>query len=358
MSTQAESLVARLGGSARERAAAYADLENTRDGVLGACCVGALAAVLEKSASEVDTAEYHRCCLVLAHLAALDPERVGGEYFIDARSYTALTAGNAADVVLSIGTEELTKDNVRTLAVGQACMPAMWASGWDPVATAAGGLDFMEWWGAANMYGPLKSDQAKGMRVVTLALDLLREDCAEMTEAERAGVWNLLMWLSHEYGEHAVHEGVAGLVVKELTTASPCDWVSIDRNPSGRFGFVFYFMVEMIFTANAELKYSLAATTGLLDVFLDVLRAYESAGPDGANVTSVFMAAGALFFMHDAFFKLDHINRTAVEAAAGQIRYLLDHPLVWAQDYGWTTSQSAVCICQSPNKCKYLYTPS
>ena len=48
----------------------------------------------------------------------------------------------------------------------------------------------MEWYGAADMYGPLKSDQAKGMRVVTLALDLLREDYAEMMEAERAGVWN------------------------------------------------------------------------------------------------------------------------------------------------------------------------
>ena len=116
----AESLAAALGGGPSERAAAYATLEATQDGALGASCVAALAAVLAKPTAEVETAEYRRCCLVLAHLVTLDPERVGLEWYKEARFLSAWAAGNAADVVLSRDPEQLTKEDARTLAVSHA----------------------------------------------------------------------------------------------------------------------------------------------------------------------------------------------------------------------------------------------
>ena len=343
----AESLVAALGGSPSERAAAYASLEATQDGAIGAKCVAALAGVLAKPASEVDAAEHRRCCLALAHLASLDPEQLGGEWYKETRFLAAWAAGNAADVALSVGAEQLTKEHARTLAAGMACMPAMWAKGYDGI-EAAGSLDFM-----ADFFEPMESgpfrakmaDQAKRTRIVALALDLLREDRAELSEAELAGVWALIMWMTYDrpaVAAHAAREGMFGLAVEDLRTGSPADWVSIARNPSGRFSFVFYAMQDATLTLDTEQKRSLAATPRLLDVFLDLLKAYESAGPVGANVMSVYVGTLAFFEMCGALFEFSQINKTAVRGVASQIRYLLDHPLVMTKAKAWSTTQAAV----------------
>ena len=68
-----QSLGAALEASRSERGSAFAALEASSDAALGASCVAKLTAVLTKPSSEVDAAEYRRCCLVLAHLASLDP---------------------------------------------------------------------------------------------------------------------------------------------------------------------------------------------------------------------------------------------------------------------------------------------
>ena len=106
-SQNAASLAAALGGGASERATAYASLEATQDASVGASCVEALAAVLAKPAGEVDVAEYRRCCIVLAHLATLDPERVALEWHKETRFLSAWAAGNAADVAVSRDPEQL-----------------------------------------------------------------------------------------------------------------------------------------------------------------------------------------------------------------------------------------------------------
>ena len=112
----AESLVALLGGGRDERAAAYAALEATQDAALGAGCVAALAAVLGQPASEVDGAEHRRCCLVLAHLGQLDWMTIGGEWYREMRYLAATAAGNAFDEVCAQPAEQLTKEDMRTLA--------------------------------------------------------------------------------------------------------------------------------------------------------------------------------------------------------------------------------------------------
>ena len=341
----AESLVAALGGSPSERAAAYATLEATQDAAVGAKCVAALAGVLAKPAGEVDVAEYRRCCLVLAHLATLDPERVAREWYKETRFLSAWAAGNAADVVLSVGAEQLTKEDARTLAAGQACQPALWAKG----------IDFMDWnadfftpyLSSDNPYRAKTDDAAKGTRIVSLALDLLREDRAEMTEGELAGTWRLILDMGSARPDtavyaHAAREGAVGLAVEELRTGSPADWVSIARNPSGRFSFVLFTMQDMCYHLDSEQRRPLAATPRLLDVFLDLLKAYESAGPVGANITAVYAGIAALFDMHEALFEFSQINKTAVRGAASGIRYALDHPLAWSKAEGWTMTQAAV----------------
>ena len=305
----AESLVAALGGSPSERAAAYATLEATQDAAVGAKCVAALAGVLAKPAGEVDVAEYRRCCLVLAHLATLDPERVAREWYKETRFLSAWAAGNAAHAALSRDPEQLTKEDARTLAVSHACQPAMYAKGLDFM--EAGGLDFM-----ADFYAPWDSseyraktsDPATGARIVSLAMDLLREDRAEMTESELAGTWRLILDMgcarsSSAVYAHAAREGAVGLAVEELRTGSPADWVSIARNPSGRFSYAILAIQDLCYHLDTEHKRTSAATPRLLDVFLDLLKAYESAGPVGANITAVYAGIAALFDMHEALFE-------------------------------------------------------
>ena len=79
------------------------------------------------------------------------------------------------------------------------------------------------------------------------------------------------------------------LAIEELRTGSPADWVSIARNPSGRFGAVFYAIHEISLFMEHEHMHLVAATPRLLDVFLDFLRAFEAAGSvEDANFLSVF----------------------------------------------------------------------
>ena len=101
-------------------------------------------------------------------------------------------------------------------------------------------------------------------------------------------------------------------------------------------------MSDMCYHLGIEQRRSLAATPRLLDVFLDLLKAYESAGPVGASVTALYTGIAALFEMHEALFEFSQINRTAVRGAASGIRYVLDHPLVWDKANGWSTTQGAV----------------
>eukprot|EP01045_Picozoa_sp_COSAG04_P004170 COSAG04_NODE_177_length_21403_cov_37.154807_11_plen_615_part_00 len=340
----AESLVALLGGGPSERAAAYAILQNVQDAALGADCVAALASVLGQPASEVDGAEWRRCSLVIAQLAQLDLVRIGGEWYRDMRALAADAKGNAADVIVSQPAEQLTKEDMRTLAARSAIGAAVQAKGWD-LPWEAGGTTFAEFLavkgGQENAWNVMmKDDEPKKLRLLTLVLDLLREDRSELSaEAELAGAWKVLTDLSN--GQPgvclaAVQAGAIGLAIEELRTGSPADWVSIARNPSGKFAQLLAFISTIANYLAAEHEHLVAATPRLLDAFLDGLKAYEAAGStEDANVMAVW---GTIISLR-AF---GGVNRTAVRGVASSIRFALDHNLMVWKKYSLNTNLPAV----------------
>ena len=365
-----------LAGGHSDRAAAYSALEASQDATLGAHCVEALLAILGKSATEwsadsgksalhvVDAAEHRRCGLVLAHLATLDPVRIGGEFYKGMRLLSATAKGNAVDVTLSQPLEQMTKEDMRTVVVGipiTGGWTAAHVKGWNPLLDAAG-IGYFEFAGAqmapGNAYAELVLDGDKAVRVTTLVLDLLREDRAELSEAEVAGAWwtVALQGFPHEAARlHAVHAGAIGLAIAELRTGSPADWVTISKNPTGRFSSALDAIWTIAFGLATEHKHLLAATPGLMDVFMDALKEYEKVGPAEANVLAVWGAAAGLCELIGAFFAFGEVNRTVVRGAASSIRFLLDNPLVWVKDFGGTTNMCAVraigvharCACEA-----------
>eukprot|EP01047_Picozoa_sp_COSAG01_P124923 COSAG01_NODE_53948_length_335_cov_1.538136_1_plen_111_part_11 len=84
----------------------------------------------------------------------------------------------------------------------------------------------------------LIKDPARITRVLTFVLDLIRNDRAELSELELGGAWEVVKTIAMEHANclPAVQQGAVGLAMEELRTGSPADWVSISRNPCGRFG--------------------------------------------------------------------------------------------------------------------------
>lgn len=364
----AQALLAQLGAGPEQRAAAYAVLEATSDAELGASCVAALASVVGKPESEVSLAEHSRCSLLIAHLGSLDAVRVGAEFHKEMRCLAVDATGNALDVVLS-DVERMTKKGARALAAGWAWRPAMQAKGWDAVVQPAG-VNTFELLGADmnrdNAYNTIKKDDAKNARVLSLLFDLLREDRAELSAAEVAGAWFAARMLvtTSPHALHTVQESAVGLAIEELRTGSPTDWVSIERDPCGRYGAAVTFIQGIASALASEHKPLMAATPRLLDVFLDVIAAYESsANVDDANANTVTWGILGLYELHEALVDHSSANRTAVREAASGIRYTLDHPLVCMKDIGAGTSMAAVraseCIlCTSAQVHRRLLTVS
>lgn len=354
------------GGGPSERAAAYAALEGTRDVELAAGCVKALLDVLGKPASTVNALEARRGMLVLAQIATLDPARIGSEYFRDMRYLSVHAKGNALDLALSAPPEQWTKEVVRTLAVSFAADAAIFVKGFAPYEAA--GTSWMEYHGTIGsqdnaisdllgMMGLPTSDDRKVGRAIMLLLDLLREARSELAEGEVAGVW----WLLDLLGDwninpthvllNAVQAGIMGLAIEELRTVSPADWVSVARNPSGKFGAVLNTVRGAGALLPPEHMHLIAATPGLLDVFLDGLKAFEAAAaPKDANHTAVMGIATGLYNKHLYFFEFGKVNRTAVRGAASSIRYVLDNPLPWLEDMHcntntWTVRYHLLASC-------------
>ena len=163
----------------------------------------------------------------------------------------------------------------------------------------------MEWIGAQgaqdSAWRAMKTDEPKMMRLVTVVLELLREDRAELTDDEAAGAWYLFDAFFFLPGHpdvilHAVQAGAVGLALAELRTAPPAEWISVSRNPSGLFAAAIGAIATVAMVLPTEHMHLLAATPRLLDVLLDGLKAYEAAGSaEDATVGSVFWLIIALY---------------------------------------------------------------
>jgi hypothetical protein len=194
-------------------------------------------------------------------------------------------------------------------------------------------------------------DDEKVKRVITLLLGLLREDRPELAEAEVAGVWwvadSLFEWnLRQSHVVYAVQSGLLNLAMEELQTGSPGDWVSVASDPSGKFGAVLNAVRGIGSQTPSEHYHLITAVPGLLDLFLNGLRAFEAAdAPNDANHIAIFGLATGLMNTHAHFFEgeVGQVNRAAVRAAASTMRYVLDHPLVWMSEFGCNSNTWIVC---------------
>ena len=192
----------------------------------------------------------------------------------------------------------------------------------------------------------MKKDEEKSSRIVILAVDLLHEDRAELSEADLAGAWKLFNdVINGRPGVclAAVQAGAVALMIEELRTGSPADWVSIARNRSGRFWAALWEVYTISRYIDRKHTHLIASTPGLLDVFLDFLKAFEAAGSaEDANPLSVFGGVSGLLQVHKALFELGEVNRAAVRGAASGLRFALDHPLGICEDWGINTGVPAV----------------
>jgi hypothetical protein len=342
-----------LAGSSSDRETAYAALEATRDVALGAASVAPLALVLGKPAAEVDAVEYRRAMGVLAHLVPLDPVRVGGEWIKDMKFLSSTAKGNAVDVIVSKPAAEMTKDDARTVAAILSQFVALASRGLDPV-FAAGGCSALEWFSARmsqdsawNALVRTQPDETKLLRLATLVLELLREDRdkSKMSEAEVAGglyLFEDFCTASTAVCLHAMEAGVVGFAIEELRTGSPGDWVSVSRDPSAKFASAILCIGNIATGLSSEHKHLLAATPRLLDVLLDGMKAYETAGSaEDMNIPAVYWLVQALYGVQPALFAFSGANCTAVRSASS-IQFLLDNPLDLIKEFGVTTNMIAV----------------
>jgi hypothetical protein len=355
-------VTALLAGDRGERRAACAALETTRDVSLAVACVPLLCGVLRNSAAETDAAEYSAVSGVLARLVALDPVRVGGEYCKDFHWLSPTAKGNAVDAIVSKPAAEITKQDARTLAAIGSVWVAATANGGYDSAFAAAGISAMDWIGAMgsddSMWGSWRNakqhtDEPKMKRVVTLILQLLREDRAEMSCEEVAGAWHVFEMFGFFPGHpdvclHAVESGAIGLAIAELRTGSPAESISASLNPSGVRGSAMMAIACVVIYVRDEHKHLLVATPGLLDVLLDGLKAYEQAeDEEDVAITPVFSGIVALYNALPAFFASSDLNRTAMRGAASSIRFALDNPLSMIKELGMTTNMIATFLASA-----------
>ena len=351
-SDEAASLVALLGGSPSERSSAYLVFEATSDVELAVACAGPLIERLGAPASVVGAAEHRRCSLALAHLASLDPVRVGAEWYSGLRFLTAYAKGNAIDAILSKPLQQITAaDDMRTYAAAQGVAAAISVRGWSApidassssfseVAVAAMTQDNV----SAQMM-QISDDEPTKLRVVTLVLELLREHRADLSEAEATGAFQTVRAAAAgapAVALHAAQAGAVGLAIAELRTGTPIDWVALKRNPVGRFGAALQTVYIIALSLAAEHRVLVAAEPGLMAVCLEALQAYETVGPADANAATVIAAIGALYEALSPLLALGGGNLAVVRGAASSVRFVLDHPLVWIREIGITTTIAAV----------------
>ena len=354
--SEAATIAAALSnGSAEEREAAYTALEATRDVALAASSVEPLAAVIGKPVGETggvsDAAEYRHAMGAVAHIVQLDPVVIGGEWFKEMRFLSATAKGNTVDAIVSKPPAELTKDDARTVAAATSVMCTICRRGLDAVFASAG-CSIVEWFGARvsqdsafNAMMRTQPDEPKMMRLVSLVLELLRVDRAELSDTEVAGCFYMFEDFSIGHPAvclHCVEAGAVGLVLAELRRGSPADWVSISRDPSSRFAAAINAIGNLAINMDEEHKHLLAATPRFLDVLLDCLKAYEAAGStEDTNIVAVYWLLSALYGAQPALFAFSDINRAAVRGASS-IRFVLDNPLDLIKQVGITTSMMAV----------------
>lgn len=306
--------------------------------------VAPLATVSVQSVDVVNAEEYRRSALALAHLISLDCGAIGAEWLKDEKCLATYRArGNALDVALSKGPDEMTHDDAMTAAAGQCCFAAaVVGEDFEPL-FAASEVAAADWMGSMVATNPYRQavapDDTRNIRLSTLLLELLHDDAVDavkLPEGLAVGVWNLLSNLASArpaVGLHQVETGILSLAVSELRRAPSGDW----SGPTGYLFLAVFWALGMIKGPGAQL---FTTTSGLLEMLLVVLKGYETIrAPEKTMRFAVYYAVSCLSV--GQFVTSSYSATDALRGAASSIRAVLDRPIVVSEELGLSSSFSA-----------------
>lgn len=164
---------------------------------------------------------------------------------------------------------------------------------------AAAGIDEMHFLGVYMQHAPahyaIAPTDERNLWLSTLVMAMIRRRAFGDDVYVLGSTWNFLGRLCvgrPHVAKHQLDLGVHALGLVELRKASPMDWVSLSRDPSGRFGAVLYALhiasMPSPLVPVAEIT-AMSVESGFLQASLAVLKAAEVLGDTGdVSVGSVF----------------------------------------------------------------------
>jgi hypothetical protein len=356
-------------GTDEERAEAYATIEAAaRDGAvtLLVACVKPLISLLCAPASRVGVAEWRRACLLLYAMAPVDiavaaemvRKDADGNFYV----HTVWTAPDSVfAAMLAKEPSEWTREDAITASANMALHVPAWSTGWNALMTETRECGMNGDVGrAAEMYGaylatsPYESAEAAGryLALALLCLDLVRSETDEQPAGIIAGAAGAVNWITQlrpALGKELWLQAADFLGVMEacLKKFNPLERVG-RRNlvTTGVFGAI----QAVVMAANMAGVDVISGHSGLLDsgsidTAITTLNAYAMLGEEEqGDVCAVQW--GALFTLEIVIGspQAGPIIAKLRSAGISSFRYVLDHPLAMAADFGVETSVHAVRI--------------
>ena len=338
--------------SSAERERGYRAADGVTDAASAAKIVGSLAARLAKPAAETEASEWARVALLISRLIGLDCVTVGREWIRDGLWLAHYTEGCALDVALMKLPAELTKADAMLLAAGEGMLAAWQMKGWTAPLDGSGlaPLEWMVEWVTKHAHLPTTTpDPARSIRLTDILIEILRDTSeSALPDDCRAGVWNLMAYQANQRSGTAIHQarsGVLELGVAEMRMAAPSEWMSSDRDPSGRFTAAMFSMFHIVWgvsdLGDTQLE-ALLQTDGLFEVLLDALKAYEAA-PNPSECSGMLLS-NTCTIMHLMEFANSQLCAVQMHEASPSIRFLLENELDWLKDSGMSTTMAAVWV--------------
>jgi hypothetical protein len=278
------------------------------------------------------------------------------EWVRDKRCFVVYNSpGNALDVVVSKPLNEMTRDDVLTLAAAESWWATIkMARGYDPVLEAAevGILEMLGTMAAEQPYRIANApDDAMNIRLSTLAMEVLADPEAELELSPpiRCGVWVLITLLTQTrlaVQRHVIECGLMPAVMAEMRTGLYLV-ESTDSNGSVTGNAALSMLIfGVVYGSPDEVKVLVAATPGLLAILVNVLQAYMAMEtPSDVMVIGLYGAALLLSQLLSFFPPSDGATET-LRNEASAIRFVLDHPQTFITDFGLSTSLAMVRTLQ------------
>jgi hypothetical protein len=318
-------------------------------------CVEALSGVLCTDASKVGPEEVCRVSDVLCLLLSAGDARVGAVYFYGpAQGDLFVTrpvhaSGNVLGRIVAEPT--LSRKDAIVLAHTVAVLMQPWHNSFKYFhGPATTGVSQFELFRAVMLQNPITNHGS--VAACSTMLELLREPrgagCALQSEFAVAGAWGFMAFmfiLKPETADPFVDGDLYDLVLTELRTGTPMDWLCKSRKRSGLFS-ALIMAVNMSATYYHPIEAATVPTvrlleSGLLGALVQVFKAFELIGPSEDTPPPV------IFFNCWLMCALDHDNaqcRELVRSLATAFRFILELevPLPIIEEVGWNTRMAVL----------------